>query len=279
MRLFSRKLKKRVLIKLLLVATFIWLLKLLFTPSTKPPQAVLSLDKRDSFFDYIRRSKLKSIQLYTPYFQNKDWANSLGEEPFRKCQESRCFAFRLADDSSSLKNEKNQWALEESDGVIVHVLNLLSMPSRHTYKRRTSQLWSFYTLEPQRLTYCLKYFNLNDLDDWFNLTYTPKSHRHVYSGFDLKRMDEYAYYFEMFNVARLFQLLAPFSNGKKKKGRALWLVSNCDTFNDREEYVNELAKYFEIDVYGSGSCQDKIKNYKKDPCFDSAFGKGRLYKF
>ncbi len=31
---------------------------------------------------------------------------------------------------------------------------------------------------------------------------------------------------------------------------AFWVVSNCKTINKREEYVTELQKFIEVDIYG-----------------------------
>ena len=37
---------------------------------------------------------------------------------------------------------------------------------------------------------------------------------------------------------------------KKTKGVA-WIVSNCHSSSGREQYVNELKKFIQVDVYGS----------------------------
>lgn len=51
---------------------------------------------------------------------------------------------------------------------------------------------------------------------------------------------------------------------KPKKPFVFWYVSNCETPSRRENYVNELIKYLDIDIYGS--CQNKFKQSKPDPC-------------
>lgn len=40
-----------------------------------------------------------------------------------------------------------------------------------------------------------------------------------------------------------------YSQGKTKK--VAWFVSNCGTLNKREDYVKELSKYIDVDIYGS----------------------------
>ena len=47
------------------------------------------------------------------------------------------------------------------------------------------------------------------------------------------------------------------------KKLAFWFVSNCKAFSRRQEYVKEMQKYIEIDIYGSCS---NFNNSKPDPC-------------
>ena len=47
------------------------------------------------------------------------------------------------------------------------------------------------------------------------------------------------------------------------KKLAFWFVSNCNAFSHRQEYVEEMQKYIEIDIYGKCS---NFKNSKPDPC-------------
>jgi hypothetical protein len=73
----------------------------------------------------IERRGLKSIQLLTKFFNFKDWAyESLGETPFKYCPgERRCYAFHYV--------SEYQKPVELSHGIIVHVPNLVEMPSRY----------------------------------------------------------------------------------------------------------------------------------------------------
>ena len=47
------------------------------------------------------------------------------------------------------------------------------------------------------------------------------------------------------------------------KKLAFWFVSNCKAFSRRQEYVKEMQKYIEIDIYGRCS---NFTNSKPDPC-------------
>ena len=121
---------------------------------------------KEDFIDELHKQNYKVIQLYTEKFFYPNW--SLGElerAPFDKCKykgSKECYVYK-----SILK------ANSKSDAVIVHVPNLVYMPSRSSYKRNRKQLWIFMTLESQH-TYCSNHFNINDLDDWFNITATYK---------------------------------------------------------------------------------------------------------
>ena len=115
----------------------------------------------------IHTKKLKAVQLITGRFHFRNWLfENLGEEPFKNCPESRCYAFRTAP-LFHIPEAK-------SDAIIVHGPNLWYMPSKN-YKRNPKQLWMFYTMEPQRLSFCSNHYKYTDLDNWFNLTATFKT--------------------------------------------------------------------------------------------------------
>ena len=70
----------------------------------------------------------------------------------------------------------------------------------------------------------------------------------------------------------------------KKYPKAAWLVSNCHTDSKREQYVEELQKYFPVDIYGycgSHKCPDNKKcheyladNYMFYLSFENSICKG-----
>ena len=71
----------------------------------------------DDYINEISKKKLKSIQLLTGYFHYKNWSlgHSLGQEPFKNCPETRCYAFQTL---------LIQSPIEKSDGILVHGPNL-----------------------------------------------------------------------------------------------------------------------------------------------------------
>ena len=121
--------------------------------------------KGNNIVDKIHEKQLKAVQMLTMKFVDKNWdLGELGEMPFRTCAEKRCFAFR--------EQLIRQDPLENSDGIMINVPNLLYLPFRPTYKRNRKQLWLFNTMEPPTRAYCSAYYDIRDLDDWFNITAT-----------------------------------------------------------------------------------------------------------
>lgn len=216
----------------------------------------------DDLIRNIHSKKLKAVQLITPRFGNPNWHfMQLGQHPFEDCPESRCYAFR----------SKNHFhiAQEKSDGIIVHSKELMYMPSKN-YNRSPKQLWLFYTLEPQKLSFCSNYYRLSDFDDWFNLTATfktdsdiPLSYRDFSQWTDMINDKLYVEKYEGLSRHKNLTSFALDLGIKKSNNVTIaWFVSHCYTSSRREHYVKELSKYIKIDVFG------KCSNGKnKDPCF------------
>lgn len=104
----------------------------------------------------IHSKNLKAIQLLTQRFYFPNWGlEKLGTHPFSNCAENRCYAFQ----PHFWRNKP----FEQSDGIMVHVPDLHFMPNRDSYKRDPKQLWLFYSLEPQRYSFCSHYFKVENL--------------------------------------------------------------------------------------------------------------------
>ncbi len=97
----------------------------------------------ENIVEWIHIKNLKAVQVYNERFTFDNWGlKELGEYPFHRCKEKRCFAFKPF--------KYTQRALENSDGVMVHVPNLFYL-NRKNYERNPKQLWLFYTMESQVL--------------------------------------------------------------------------------------------------------------------------------
>lgn len=218
----------------------------------------------------IRRLNLKPIQVLTRLFRSETWEYaSLGRTPFEQCQgSSRCYAFKYT--------RGFQVPLENSDAILVHSHDLVFMTNRSRYRRSHRQIWSFFTHEPQRLSFCrYKGANITDFDDWFNLTHTIKS-RTSYFAFDLNRLDSNPHYIISYMKTRV---TSESSLIGKKKRLIMWFVSRCQSPNRREEFVRELSKYIPVDVYGScGVFQDPCRNMTQPKsCLKDLYNSYKFY--
>lgn len=209
---------------------------------------------------------LKSVQLLTGRFAFKNWQlDELGEAPFKNCPEKRCYAFR----SLGLLHIPN----EKSDGVMVHGPNLWYMPSRTRYRRNPKQLWLFYSMEPQRLTFCSSHYKMTDLDDWFNITATFKYKSDLELDYkQFREWNDVIYDMDYLNEYKIIMQTQPdpvkgildLTLKRKKRSSVVWFVSHCETNSRRESYVREMQKYIDIDIYGK--CEDYFSNTYTDPC-------------
>jgi len=219
----------------------------------------------EDIVDEIHTRNLKAVQIFNDRFTYKNWGLSkLGEEPFKNCKEKRCYAFKA--------HKYLQKPVEKSDGIMVHIPNLHYLHFLRNYKRRREQLWLFYTLESQRRSYCSLFYNIEDLDDLFNLTVTFKHESDFvmdYHSFsDWKSLVYTPNYVSLLTnlttnyekLAQLYRNVKPIEN----KPFIFWFVSNCFTPSRREDYIKELIKYVQVDIYGT--CENKFEFSKLDPC-------------
>jgi hypothetical protein len=245
----------RCLIRVLIVLIVLNILKYL----------LVKLFTYDDLLDQIHRKNLKSVQLLTGRFDYKNWEfDELGEAPFRQCAEKRCYAYRSLD-LIHIPNER-------ANGIMVHGPNLWYLPSRKSYRRDPKQLWLFYTMESQGLTFCSSHYELTDLDDWFNLTATFKSDSDLYV--DYKQFRNWNDVIYDYDYVREYELLSrdpaesltdlAAKNDGVEEAVVVWFVSHCETYSRRELYVQELMKHIKIDIYGK--CDGYFPAVKKDPC-------------
>lgn len=146
---------------------FVWIALAVYVLARIVLENTLLRNDHGDIVDQIHSRGLKAVQLLTRKFTHLEWGmGDLGTKPFERCVERRCYAF---------KNDFFlQRPLEKSDGVMVHLQNLFYMPSRDSYRRSRRQLWLFNTMEPQTFSFCSAYYDVDDLDDWFNITTTFK---------------------------------------------------------------------------------------------------------
>lgn len=65
---------------------------------------------------------------------------------------------------------------------------------------------------------------------------------------------------------------------KQKSKDAVWVVSHCETFSKREQYVRVLKKYISVDILGDcGKKWNCGRRYNHDACFDILNSTYRYY--
>lgn len=132
-------------------------------------------------------------------------------------------------------------------------------------------------MEPQRYSFCdLNKTTLTDLDDWFNITQTAKTH--AYFSANLKLLHLYSVYREAYERQKK-SILSPYQVMERKKSKVLWFVSRCISLNKREKFVKELAKHIDVDIYGGCGKNDPCKSAanKYDKCRVDLFNSYKFY--
>lgn len=166
------------------------------------------------------------ILMWTSFYGS--WYGSLnkektGEDVTRGCS-TKCF----------VTNDRN--LLETSDAIVFHVrdMDMNDLPPR----RSESQKWVFWSMEPPPYSVFAGFSYMRDM---FNWTMSYRSDSDIY--------DPYG------KVVPRNSTVSPKKDRralwKSKKKEAVWMVSHCQTDSKREEYVKELKKHLEVDVYGS----------------------------
>jgi len=103
--------------------------------------------------------------------------------------------------------------------------------------------------------------NPNVMKDLVNWTSSYRRDSTIATGF-------YGRYAKTVNVTSLVE--DNYAAGKTRK--VAWLVSNCHPYNNRWTYVQELAKYINVDIFGDcGKMRAEFKDVNKEYKFYLAF--------
>ncbi|CAN7947647.1 unnamed protein product [Ixodes hexagonus] len=168
--------------------------------------------------------EIHRILLWTSFYG--DWFGSLNNSRTGETMTTSC------DPSCIITNDVS--LLESSDAVVFHVRNLdmADLPQ----ERYPSQKWVFWSMEPPPYSLFPGFNNTMNIFNW-TMTYRLDSDLPVQYG-RLEKNDEAA-------PEKDHRAL-----WKSKSVMAVWMVSHCSTSGRREEYVKELKKYLNVDVYG-----------------------------
>ena len=184
---------------------------------------------------------LKKIIVYSGL---GSWNVKRGRQQFldQKCLVNTC---ELAD---------NKADADHADAVLVN------SPVRPWTKRPPHQIWIIFQLESPYHSP-----GLNGFSNVFNWTATYRHDSDIVAPYE-----RFTPYNE--NVLTLPQNRS-YAEGKTKQ--VAWFVSNCGGRNGRQNYVQELSKHINVDIYGSCG-KLKCPRHSAQKCFDML---NKDYKF
>lgn len=199
-------------------------------------------------------SSSKLIYLATKYFN--EWNPKhyyflhLGETTFLRynCPISNCYV------------TNNPLDIYKADAVMFHVrdLEVYSFP----HYRTPQQIWILYSMEPP----WLEVKDFKRLNGYFNWTMSYRRNSTVSIKYGFVGEKPEANTKDLRNLTNIM---------KQKINRAVWLVSNCNTDSNREEYIKHLMKVYPVDIIG-GCGKEGCRPAETKKCYAQL---AKRYKF
>ncbi len=186
------------------------------------------------------RTAPKVILAWNSHYTVADFGvGSWGEKPFSTCPVTDCFFTR------------NKTMLKEASAVLFHAWRLGRIPNY----RHPGQLYAFFLLESP-------YFIRRHKDPFlknpppFNVTMTYRRDSDIFVPVQ---------HFYRLPKETSFKLKYPLS---ARPRLVAWVVSHCETASKREDYVKELKRYIDVDIYGKcGTMRGEECRPKHPECF------------
>jgi len=230
--------------------------------SLRPPHVLSSVPVHRNAFDF---NSSKKILYFNNYFHLTDWRFGFGNQPFisNNCPQTNCY---VTNDRKLLDS------LADFDAILFHARDMdkrvIQVPSQT--RRKSHQRYVFFLMESP----------LND-----GLNYTNKRFHNFFNWTMTYRMDSdiprpYGWFSEKTSV----QIYPPVDHNwlqpkpltevqkhhraHPKKNLVAWLVSNCNTHSNREDYVELLKKHIPVDVFGACGTEKcaKIEDHNSEEC-------------
>ncbi|EFX62482.1 hypothetical protein DAPPUDRAFT_336888 [Daphnia pulex] len=199
---------------------------------------------------FIQKNVTKTILLWNGVRRKEVRVFGQGDQVFvnQSCPVNGC----------EIVTSRTERPIESYDAIIVVFHDELITPyelkmPEFPNGRNPNQRLIFLTQEPP--TSLKRFYNTSQLKHFFNWTMTyrmdsdiPFLYGRVLPKETAPRTpNEIAHYREIArNISK--PLLKPELRNKTKK--IAWMVSHCETHNQREKYVAELQKYVDVDIYG-----------------------------
>ncbi|KAK2701313.1 alpha-(1,3)-fucosyltransferase C-like [Artemia franciscana] len=205
---------------------------------------------KDNFEQNVLRLQVKTkfILLWNPWLNSSlDYGFGIGDEPFKqhKCEYTNCY----------ITHNKSYKSSSEYDAIVFHAPLLHHFPaiSNRTYHQR----YVFLSRESP-----VNFRTYQDYDDLFNWTITYREDSDIYVPYgEIKRREK--------RVKRE-------NKNFTKQNLVAWMVSHCKTHGHREDYIEELRKYIQVDIYGRcGNNKCPKENWKQ--CYDMIQNNYKFY--
>jgi alpha-1,3-fucosyltransferase len=253
------------------------------------------------------------ILLYNDFWGSSDFHVGLADKPFSQCRISRChmtsLSIRNGTSDSNLTFHSSKpiiTNMSHYDAIVFHGVNFFMDARKYASIQRWRQMhhrFVFFMLEPPTFG---PLFTSSIYNYFWNWTMTYRYDSDIwrpYGGVMPKKIashrgeipralrDHKLNQEICFNNTEFLMNVLPkkgenFLSLAKRAKKVAWVVSNCQTPSKRENYVKELQKYIEIDVFGKcgtfvcddrnslGDCFTTIKEqYKFYLSFENSFAK------
>lgn len=227
-----------------------------------------------------KNDNVKYILYYTPFWNHKDFKFGFGQEPFQVCPYHKTC---VATDNQQLLESTGDFG-----AVIFHSIDFNYEQQAlliQKWRRRHQRFVYFNAESPETFP------STPDAPGFYNWTMTYRHDSDIvrsYGWFEernrprmypppLQTSEWPIVYDEQTFLKQDYSSLLHLAKRPKK---VAWVVSNCDTASRRDDYVRELRKYIEVDIFGKcGSKTCDVGYQVGQNKFDNCTLALRDYKF
>jgi len=230
--------------------------------SLRPPLVLSKSLEQQPKFDF---NSSKKILYFNKYFHLTDWRFGFGHDPFISagCPQSNCYV---------TNDRKLLGSLADFDAILFHARDMdrrvIQVPSQQ--RRKSDQRYVFFLMESplnDGLNYTNKRFH-----NFFNWTMTYRLDSDIprpYGWFTENDSPQFYPPIELpWRQPQPLTKVQKYKYAHPKKKLVAWIVSNCNTHSNREDYVELLKKHIQVDTFGDcGNLKcGRVDDHNSDDC-------------